>query len=61
MSTISEEAARQSSWDRHMDQALAVVAPRPPVRLALAAAAPDDKRALWLTHPPVLAVKQETR
>jgi hypothetical protein len=60
VTSICEETAAQSSWDRHCGQALAVVAPRPPVRLALAGRA-DDMRAPGPAHPASRALSKRER
>jgi hypothetical protein len=61
MSTICAEAAAQTSWDRWVDQALAQAVERPPVRLTLAGAPPDDMTAPGPAHPASRALSKREK
>jgi hypothetical protein len=58
VSSVCAETAAQSSWDRHVDQALAITAGQPPARLSLIGAAPDDLTAPGPAHPASLALSK---
>lgn len=59
MTTICEEAAAQTAWDRHVDQAFAILAPQPERRLLALEGGRDDLTAPSSAHPASRALSRQ--